>query len=55
MITVPYAYVLAQGDEVFGQAVMWVALIGTCWYRPSPPWNIVSFWCANNKSSMFVS
>ncbi len=56
IITVPYSYVLAQGDEVFGQAVMWAAIIGTVLVPAFTALGVfVSFWCANNKSSMFVS
>ena len=56
IITVPYAYVLAQGDEVFGQAVMWTAIIGSVLVPAFTALGMfVSFWCANNKSSMFVS
>jgi ABC-2 type transport system permease protein len=54
--TVPYLYVLAQGDEVFGQAVIWGAILGTVLTPAFTALGMfVSFWCANNKSSMFVS
>jgi ABC-2 type transport system permease protein len=56
VVTLPYTYVLAQGDEVFGQAARWVALVGSV---VAPAFTalgmFVSFWCGNNKSSMFVS
>jgi ABC-type transport system involved in multi-copper enzyme maturation permease subunit len=56
IVTVPYTYVLAQGDEVFGQGAMWVAVVGSV---VAPAFTalgmFVSFWCNNNKSSMFVS
>jgi hypothetical protein len=56
LITVPYSYVLAQGDEVFGQAMLWAAIVGTMLVPAFTALGmIVSFWCANNKSSMFVS
>jgi ABC-2 type transport system permease protein len=56
IITVPYAYLLAQGDEVFGQAVIWTAIIGSVLVPAFTALGmLVSFWCANNKSSMFVS
>jgi hypothetical protein len=55
-VTVPYARLLSQGDEVFGQAVMWAAILGTVL---APAFTalgmIVSFWSTSNKSSMFVS
>jgi ABC-2 type transport system permease protein len=55
-ITVPYARVLAQGDEVFGQAVMWAAILGTVLAPAFTALGMfVSFWCNSNKSSMFVS
>jgi ABC-2 type transport system permease protein len=55
-VTVPYARLLSQGDEVFGQALMWAAILGTVL---APAFTalgmVVSFWCNSNKSSMFVS
>ena len=55
-ITVPYQYVLAQGDEVFMQAVMWGAILGTLLTPAFTALGMfVSFWCNNNKSSMFVT
>lgn len=56
IIIVPYTYVLAQGDDVFGQAIMWGALVGTLLAPAFTALGMfVSFWCANNKTSMFVS
>jgi ABC-2 type transport system permease protein len=56
IITVPYQYVLAQGDEVFGQALMWGALLGTLLVPAFTALGmLVSFWCNSNKSSMFVT
>jgi ABC-2 type transport system permease protein len=56
LITVPYCYVLSQGDEVFGQSVIWGAIVGTLLVPGfTAVGMLVSFWCANNKSSMFVS
>jgi ABC-type Na+ efflux pump permease subunit len=55
-VTIPYQYVLAQGDEVFLQALMWGAVIGTLLTPAFTALGMfVSFWCNNNKSSMFVS
>jgi ABC-2 type transport system permease protein len=56
IITVPYAHVLSQGDEVFGQAMMWAAIIGSVLAPAFTALGMfISFWCANNKSSMLVS
>ena len=53
---VPYTYVLAQGDEVFGQAMLWGALVGTALAPAFTALGMfISFWCQNNKTSMFVS
>lgn len=55
-IAIPYMRVLSQGDEVFGPAVLWGAVLGTAL---TPGFTalgmLVSFWCSNNKSSMFIS
>jgi ABC-2 type transport system permease protein len=55
-IAIPYMHVLAQGDEVFGPAVLWGAVLGTAL---TPGFTalgmLVSFWCSNNKTSMFLS
>jgi ABC-type transport system involved in multi-copper enzyme maturation permease subunit len=56
IMTVPYTYVLAQGDEVFGQAIRWGVFVGTLLAPAFAAVGVfVSFWCSNNKSSMFVS
>jgi ABC-2 type transport system permease protein len=56
LITVPYLKVLSQGNEVFGQAVLWGIIVGTIMI---PAWTamgmLVSFWCNNNKTSFFMS
>jgi ABC-2 type transport system permease protein len=56
VFTLPYMYVLAQGDEVFGQAVLWGAILGTL-LAPAlvAVGMLVSFWCNSNKTSYFVS
>ena len=55
-ITVPYMKVLSQGNEVFGQAVPWGAIVGSLL---APGFTglgmLVSFWSNTNKSSFFVS
>jgi len=56
VITVPYLHLLSQGDEVFGQAVMWGAILGSVLTPAFTALGMfVSFWCNYNKSSMFVS
>ena len=56
LISVPYFYVLAQGDEVFGQAVLWGALFGTVLILGFTAFGmLVSFWCNTNKSSFFLA
>lgn len=55
-ITIPYMYVLAQGDEVFGQAVLWGALLGTILAPAFAALGMfVSYWCNSNKTSFFIS
>jgi ABC-2 type transport system permease protein len=56
VVTVPYLHVLAQGDEVFGQSVMWGAILGSVLTPAFTALGMfVSLWCNSNKSSMFVS
>ena len=55
-ITIPYMYVLAQGDEVFGQSVFWGALLGSILAPAFAAIGMfVSYWCNSNKTSFFVS
>lgn len=55
-VTIPYMNVLSQGDEVFGQAVVWGAILGSVL---APAYvavgMLVSFFCNTNKSSYLVS
>ncbi|MGH3119054.1 MAG: ABC transporter permease, partial [Gaiellales bacterium] len=55
-IAIPYMKVLSQGDEVFGQAVLWGVVVGT---MLTPAFTalgmFVGFWCNSNKTSLFVS
>ena len=55
-VTIPYLSVLSQGDEVFRQAVLWGALLGSVL---APAYTavgmLVSYWCNSNKTSLFVS
>jgi ABC-2 type transport system permease protein len=54
-ITVPYWKVLSQGDEIFGQAVLWGAILGSLL---APAFAgvgmLVSLWSNTNRTSMFV-
>jgi hypothetical protein len=56
LVTVPYFKVLSQGDEVFGQAVLWGSAFGTVL---TPAFTalgmLVSARSNSNKTSMFVS
>lgn len=56
IITIPYMFLLSQGNAVFGHAVLWGALLGTIL---APAFTaigvLVSFWCNSNKTSFFAS
>jgi len=55
-ITIPYMKLLAQGDEVFGQAVIWGAGLGCVLTLAFTALAMfVGFWCNSNKTSLFVS
>jgi hypothetical protein len=49
-------YVLAQGDEVFGQATIWGAALGSI-IAPAMVGlgMLVSYWCNSNKNSYFIT
>ena len=56
ILTVPYAHVLAQGDEAFGQAMVWGGLVGSVLAPAFTALGMfVSSRCNSNKSSMLVS
>ncbi len=56
LITIPYMRVLAQGDEVFGQAVIWGLGLGFMLTLAFTALSMfVGFWCNSNKTSLFVS
>jgi ABC-2 type transport system permease protein len=56
LITVPYFYILAQGDAVFGEAVFWGALLGTVMALGYTALGVaISFWCSTNKTSYLVN
>lgn len=56
LIAIPYMYALAQGDEVFPQAIAWGAVLGTIL---APAFvglgMVVSFFSNSNKTSLFIS
>lgn len=55
-VSLPYMWVLAQGDEVFGQAVLWGGLFGTILVLAFTALGMfVSFWCNTNRTSLFVA
>ena len=55
-IVVPYLKLLSQGNEVFGHAVLWGAVLGSLLAPAFTALGMfVSFWCNTNKTSMFVS
>ena len=56
LIALPFLYVLAQGNEVLGPAMLWGALAGTMLVLGYTGLGIlVSFWSSTNKISYFVS
>jgi len=56
IFTLPYMYVLAQGDEVFGQATIWGAALGSI-IAPAMVGlgMLVRYWCNSNKNSYFIT
>jgi hypothetical protein len=49
-------WVLAQGDEVFGQAAVWGLILGTILAPAFTAMGMfVSFWCNTNRTSLFIS
>jgi ABC-2 type transport system permease protein len=56
LITVPFLRVLSQGDEVFGQAVLFGAILGSVMVPAYVGVGmLVSFWSSNNRTSFFTS
>lgn len=55
-VAVPYWYVLSQGDEAFGRAVLWGAVVGSL-LAPALAGvgMLVSIWSNTNKTSMVAS
>jgi ABC-2 type transport system permease protein len=55
-ITIPYMYVLSQGDDVIGPAVLWGLGLGCALTLAFTALSMfVGFWCTSNKTSLFVS
>ncbi len=55
-LTIPYSIVLAQGDEVFHQALLWGSIMGGLLAPAMAGIGLlVSIRCASNKTSLFVS
>jgi len=56
LIVIPYMKVLSQGDEVFGIALRWGAVVGTLL---APAFTalgmLTSFWSNSNRTSLFTS
>jgi ABC-2 type transport system permease protein len=56
VIAIPYLYVLAQGDSVFGPALFWGAVTGTILVIGyTAVGMLVSFWSGTNKVSYFIA
>lgn len=56
IIAIPYMFVLAQGDEVLGPAILWGAITGSILVPAYTGLGmLVSFWSSSNKVSYFVS
>lgn len=56
VIAIPYLYILAQRDQVFGPALFWGAISGTLLVIGYTGLGmLVSFWSSSNKVSYFVS
>lgn len=56
LITIPYMFVLSQGDEIFGQAVLLGAALGTVLAMAYTSIGmLVSYWSNSNRTSYFVS
>jgi len=55
-IAIPYLYVVSQGDEVLGPAILWGGLLGSVLVPAYTSLGmLVSFWSSSNKTSYFVS
>lgn len=56
LIAIPYLYIVSQGDEVLGPAILWGGLLGTVLVLAYNGLGmLVSYWSNSNKVSYFVS
>ena len=56
IVAIPYLYVLAQGNNVLGPALLWGAITGTVLVVGYTGMGmLISFWSSSNKVSYFVS
>lgn len=56
LITIPYLKALSQGDEVFGQAVLWGFIFGTLLtIGYTGAGMLASIWSASNRTSLGIS
>ncbi len=55
-ISIPFLFLLSQGDVILGPALLWGALVGLLLVPAfTAVGMIVSFWCNSNKNSFFIS
>jgi ABC-2 type transport system permease protein len=56
VLSIPYLFVLSQGDPAFGQALFWGSIIGTLLALCFTGFGmLVSIWSNSNKTSLFIS
>lgn len=56
LIAIPFLKLLSQGDEIFGQGLLWGGVLGTfLMFAYIGVGMLVSFWSNSNKTSYFVS
>jgi ABC-2 type transport system permease protein len=56
LVAIPFLFMLAQGDPVFGQALFWGGLLGSILAPAFTAFGLlVSVWSNSNKTSLFVS
>lgn len=56
LIAVPYIFLLSQGDEITGAALMWGAILGSLLVPAFTGFGIlVSIWSNSNRTSLFTS
>lgn len=56
LVAIPFLIMLAQGDPVFGQSLLWGGLLGSVLALAFTAFGmLVSIWSNSNKTSLFVS